>query len=175
MRSNSLFMPRTSLLLAVRRGAQPCGGAVEEPRGAHDSVLRRLALRGSRYDRSRCPSPPRIQRPPSAPERAHEDEQKQHQRRELEGLIAERSPSFQCTRKTAPMRMGSWMSAGRGRTPHDRRDVAVGEESAPPRRNGGPIDGAPVGRPAGLSVRAPRGDGSPPIPGAPLYVTPCRG
>jgi hypothetical protein len=37
------------------------------------------------------------------------------------------------------------------------------------------MDGAPVGRPAGLSVRAPRGDGSPPIPGAPLYVTPCRG
>ena len=175
MRSNSLFMPRTSLLLAVRRGAQPCGGAVGEPRGAHDSVLRRLALRGSRYDRSRRSSPPRIQRPPPAPERAHEDEQKQHQRRELEGLVGREKSLVPVYQENSPDENGKLDEGGRGRTPHDRRDVAVGEESAPPRRNGGPMDGAPVGRPAGLSVRAPRGDGSPPIPGAPLYVTPCRG
>lgn len=74
-------------------------------------IPRRRASRRVRHDRSRGLSPPRIQRPPPARERADEDEQKQHQRRKLEGLIAERSPSFQCTRKTAPMRMGSWTRA----------------------------------------------------------------
>ena len=50
-------------------------------------IPRRRAPRGFRRDWGRRPSPLRVQRPLPAPKRADEDEQKQHQRRELEGLV----------------------------------------------------------------------------------------